>query len=331
MVVRTGADVELTSQGNRFLEASRQQLALWQFLGTNTAGGQILSQYATTDPKWDDDKPPDRALLNSYVPRVKQVVDVLRTGLLAAQPYFWGSEMLRILEQAAAALPTDIALREDDIPAPFGYVYFEEPLKIPILPDTMKYTNDPHADWLRGFMWFVVKSTKHDYNEFSISFLVEDNDVRRGGVVQGMVTMPWGMGLDEIIREGVAVNGIPYPEITTAKFRLAMASILLMQQPIMKRAKGKLGRAERRQWAQRTPSEPKEVEFVYLRPSRYVRTDESESVGVDWSCRWWVRPHWRTYARGTVDEKKVYIWPYIKGPDGKPIKQPSEKVFAVIR
>lgn len=49
---------------------------------------------------------------------------------------------------------------------------------------------------------------------------------------------------------------------------------------------------------------------------------------VDWSHRWWVKGHWRTYhvGPGRKEERPVYIQPFIKGPDDKPLAPPSETV-----
>jgi hypothetical protein len=88
-----------------------------------------------------------------------------------------------------------------------------------------------------------------------------------------------------------------------------------------------------------------EVNVVILRRARHVGPEPEESVRVDWSWRWVVQGHWRHLTNpkavpGTTVHRAVAIdgpkmgdkicavcggeltWvrPYIKGPDGKPIK-----------
>lgn len=68
------------------------------------------------------------------------------------------------------------------------------------------------------------------------------------------------------------------------------------------------------------------------RPDRNVSKEE-----VEWSHRWIVRGHWawRHCAEENADEgescrKRVYIHPYVKGPEDKPLIL-KEKVYAVVR
>lgn len=51
---------------------------------------------------------------------------------------------------------------------------------------------------------------------------------------------------------------------------------------------------------------------------------------VDWAWQWAVRGHWRDQPtkEGT---KLIWIHPYIKGPEDKPLKPDAGRVFAVTR
>lgn len=82
------------------------------------------------------------------------------------------------------------------------------------------------------------------------------------------------------------------------------------------------------------------VRIVYLR--RLPKTDTPDhddvdddgvvSKGVDWSCRWVVRPHFRSqpYGPGRTLRRTILVGPYVKGPDDKPLRTPVE-VKAVVR
>lgn len=52
---------------------------------------------------------------------------------------------------------------------------------------------------------------------------------------------------------------------------------------------------------------------------------------VDWSCRWVVSGHWRQqWYPSTQENRPIFISPYVKGPDDKPLKtDTAEKVFVV--
>jgi len=60
--------------------------------------------------------------------------------------------------------------------------------------------------------------------------------------------------------------------------------------------------------------------FTFDLPHRvYTGGADGEPVEqVDWSHRWWVRPHNRVLHRGTPMERTVRVRGYVKGPDGKP-------------
>ena len=83
-----------------------------------------------------------------------------------------------------------------------------------------------------------------------------------------------------------------------------------------------------------------EVHVVLLRRVRHATDEEGTSRDIDWSCRWVVQGHWRHRAepgnkhRGvkgdTADDgtalcalcgdRLYWVEPYIKGPDGRPLK-----------
>jgi hypothetical protein len=49
-------------------------------------------------------------------------------------------------------------------------------------------------------------------------------------------------------------------------------------------------------------------------------SNSTGDVNVDWSCRWWVRGHWRH-----LKNKKIWIKAYVKGPADKPWRDPPPK------
>jgi hypothetical protein len=70
---------------------------------------------------------------------------------------------------------------------------------------------------------------------------------------------------------------------------------------------------------------------VELRSKSYVKTTaDEERHQVDWAWQWAVRGHWRDQP--TKDGYKlIWIHPFIKGPEDKPLKPDAARVFAVTR
>jgi hypothetical protein len=57
-----------------------------------------------------------------------------------------------------------------------------------------------------------------------------------------------------------------------------------------------------------------------------------EGHAVDWTCRWFVRGHWRNqWCPGLKAHRPTWILPHTKGPQGKPLKISAERLFSVSR
>lgn len=120
-----------------------------------------------------------------------------------------------------------------------------------------------------------------------------------------------------------------WKEASANALRAFACGSLWLQQKIVITEYGKLDRhAERRLTRANTETS---VRVVHLRSKSYVRTTaEEEKRHVDWAWQWAVRGHWRDQPtkEGT---KLIWIHPYIKGPEDKPLKPDAGRVFAVTR
>jgi hypothetical protein len=75
------------------------------------------------------------------------------------------------------------------------------------------------------------------------------------------------------------------------------------------------------------------VRVVQLR-RRETQCQHSASAvsAAEWSCQWVVRGHWRQqFYPSKHANQPIWITPYVKGPDDKPLKPPRATVFAVVR
>jgi hypothetical protein len=75
------------------------------------------------------------------------------------------------------------------------------------------------------------------------------------------------------------------------------------------------------------------VGVVELRRTVYRdRHDPKDAAHVDWQHQWIVRGHWRKqWYPGKQKHSPVFVEPYVKGPDDKPLKPPRESVYLVKR
>lgn len=113
--------------------------------------------------------------------------------------------------------------------------------------------------------------------------------------------------------------------------RIIAAIGLFMQQRVVVSHIAHASRNVYKQTLIRTGKEPPELRIVKLRANESRIYERSESEGREWSMRWVVRGHWRSQWFPTKKaHSQVWIAPYIKGPEGKPVIG-SRKIFDVSR
>lgn len=122
----------------------------------------------------------------------------------------------------------------------------------------------------------------------------------------------------------------------TNSTRLLYAYWLLMTQTLTSVSKERGDRAQRRRMEREKL--PTEVVVVQFRKRRYINADTDETHeenAVEWSHRWIVGGHWRwqpykdPVSKGVI-KKRIWISPYVKGPEDKPLVAKS-KVFVLAK
>lgn len=72
------------------------------------------------------------------------------------------------------------------------------------------------------------------------------------------------------------------------------------------------------------------VRVVTLRPLAPRESEDSRDVS--WSCRWMVRGHWRKQYHPSDGSRRLrWVDPYVKGPEGLPLKTDRPRVYEVSR
>lgn len=118
--------------------------------------------------------------------------------------------------------------------------------------------------------------------------------------------------------------------------RILHAYWLLMSQTIVEKAKETGDRTQRRRLARENT--PSEVVVIQFRKRKYYneRGEETEeSKKIDWSHRWLVGGHWRWQpykdpVSGGEIKKRIWIAPYVKGPEDKPLIM-KDKVYVLAK
>ena len=151
---------------------------------------------------------------------------------------------------------------------------------------------------------------------------IDEHTYMRLPMVTATVLWPFGMSLVDVINSPTLVAGTANTAIAgTAAFALFFFGLIRERLHSFKR-----GAPKPDYTGTGIPPAPlsiyrqDSVRIVELRRVDPADTSHHEhGKHVDWSHRWEVKGHKRTYRRGRPDEYTVHIQPYVKGPKDKPL------------
>lgn len=232
------------------------------------------------------------------------------------ETFAWRSEMLAIALRAAASLNPAWAFHRSCLVAPTGYAFFEEPVGI--------------GDGLySGLLWNTVVEKPNGSGYDYYLQAGEWADDQRLGLMAFLVdareptTRYFAAFEDEPNDIG------PRRDDEADCFMFVAAALELASQKIATVDDVNPTRPSRRR-ARAWRPEPV-VRIIQLRRLETNQRSE-EAVPVDWRCRWIVGGHWREqWFPSTEVHRPVWISPYIKGPEEKPLKLANASVFVVSR
>lgn len=262
-----------------------------------------------------------------------------------ADPYYWSPEMCGVIDGTWREMP-DWTLRRETLAGHAGFFWFAQPFGVPCPASE----DGSHQDRLGGLIWTVDETLRvpdepshpaarergiNDAPEadpdgracvWLIPVTVEDGRPNTGR------SIPWFFGWSRSHVLGQWPDGGPLLAHNTAVGRIFSACLAFMEQRILVSRQESLPRATRKRAEAAFHHEPL-VRVVELRRRQAApaERESSDEVGA-WSCRWVVSGHWRQqYFPSTDEHRPIFILPYVKGPDDKPLKPPRAKVFAVVR
>jgi hypothetical protein len=105
----------------------------------------------------------------------------------------------------------------------------------------------------------------------------------------------------------------------------------LMQQTISMSTSERASRGVTKR-ALRVDYTAKNITVIRLRRPKAIKDDDAEPHLVDWSHRWYVGGHWRNQFYPSLNaHRQIWINPYIKGPEEKPLELRKMRVFELVR
>lgn len=296
-----------------------------------------------------------------------EAITELVAGLLeSASPYYVSRSIAQMLQDALPSVPDDTSLLPHDLPSRAGYVYIDEPhgWPVPVI------TPGGYQHFLKSFLFASgqVEDSK-GINVICFGYSTQPGRHGRlgGNDFTGQGRLAWQVwgSTDTVAHNTVnimesekftEVQGadstfgytyidvhkpyykrvdVPVPEYTgmvdSLEYHLrkmVAAVIHFMGQRIVKHVTHHPSRAV----ARRLPAHVADpvVQVITLRTREY-RSDDEATGEREYHTRWIVRGHWRNqWYPSEGRHKPIYVNPYVKGPEGAPVKN-ATKLFAVVK
>ncbi len=231
----------------------------------------------------------------------------LSEAILAADPYFVTDEWLQmVVDSGTIDLKWDSRL----LPSSHGFMGFERSFLIGPLPDGKTSRLLGPDPVMTALFW-----SPHPEGTF-IGFVLRDPSGQAKGL--GLAGGVWEEG--EMLSHRIRPPGDGEDEHAFRWILPGFAVLAAMlSQRITLTSDESVPRAARRRLGRGGNAHATSVQVIHLRlPQR----DPSDSPAAprDWSMRWIVRGHWREqWFPSEGVHKPVFVAPYVKGPDDKPL------------
>jgi hypothetical protein len=243
----------------------------------------------------------------------------MRASFMGATPFYVAGPICRLLAIGAGSFRLG-AFAVEDFPEPVGWVYFADPLPLPFDPVIGEGLIEAgHMPPLVGLHW-----VHNDRSFFAVTFFLSPP----AGFPCPVMTMlrKWPIG------EALTGHGIGEQPAETALWIYAQSLLHFMQQPLVTVGAQRTQNHGARKRALKVLGHDRAVNVVELRRRDNRGRDSRDSLAVDWSCQWFVRPHWRDqWFPRERRNKRIWIDGHVKGPPDKPFLPRLQTAYEVVR
>lgn len=313
------------------------QLDLWKFWAHDPRAPGVAADYvADRAARWAAGPPnyvagaaADEATFRTAATAAGRaiggILDRLPQTLFNAEPCWVEPDMLTLVEHAAGSFQPE-PLIPPDLITPIGFVYLPRPLYLPDIrgrrvsvrafawsPIEVSFGNDGTEHGGIALVLFSEWSDADDYHH--------GPRPDRGTGLQLLHATPW-------------VFDQPYPAAgsgITEVARIIQCFWRISSQTLATRVVSH-GTSPFRRRLERARFPEHYVTVIHLRRPAYHPADGAEPREVEWSHRWLVGGHWRAQPYPSLGiHRQVWISPYIKGPEDKPLVIRTARAFELVR
>jgi|SRR5580765_4718994 len=295
---------------------------------------------------WESNYGVNRArAVSAGMPKPEQTQMMIVEMLRNAQTYFVACDLAAGLAASTESLPNTV-IGHDTLPHQTGWLWLEQPLTIEGL---HLWDERDHKDaQLRAVAWTesFIQPTGRVYTAFQGPapedcphglglfgfFECGHNDHQPSPELIHFDTWLLGDRLEHLGPDLTGEYELDQTQLLVLFVRKFFLSFsLFAAQKIVTFESLHLERHAKRRLAHQGWSSDPLVRVVKLRRADHSASS-SESSESEWSCQWIVRGHWRQqFYPSKHTNHPLWITPYVKGPEDKPLKPPRATVFAVVR
>jgi len=250
-----------------------------------------------------------------------------------AVPYFWAAEQCAMVESLAESVPGTWAPAPEGVESEAGFFLFARPFDLG--------SKAPLA--ALAWRWFIgnvrVKGTAFRPGDETLGAALQlEYFVALRGSGQPFPIGGWvsgGESIDDFLTKVLATGP---SELTMERdefirlIRIVAASFAFLEQRILIRRAATPSRPERRRLGLPRAASTPLVYVVTLRRTLAIKARERGEHPIEWANRWIVRGHWRQqWFPSQARHRPIWIYPYEKGPEDRPLRTPGARLFAVTR
>lgn len=277
-----------------------------------------------------------------------------RTDLAAlnrATPFYWNARTTEIVRALAPSFNLDeIRCTRNLFYCDVGWAYFGEtsPFEIKI----KVHERDRNRAEVAGFAldalapvkaicWYIFGAQNRPYLGATAWAPHNQIEETREWLMSEIIPMLWistaldepmssQLTGDELTFRGIEDDRTEYEVRCLKQFLVASGTFL--RQNFLSAAPTPPERHARKRM-ERAGYEPRPISVIQLRKTERTALGRAgEPAAVDWACQWTVGGHVRQQWYPSLGEHlPVYIHPYIKGPEGKPLKPRTTPIYSVTR
>lgn len=264
---------------------------------------------------------------------LEHLSEAVEVSIFNADPIYVDPDMMTIAESAMDSFAPE-PLQPTDLITPDGFMVLPRAIRFPDVRYKevanrallwYSYTFKGHNAIDRTqtidvpgiiFMMFSHVDDKDDYWDEAAYLALRKHRLGSNKLVLNHVE-PWAFGTSHKVTDIRAID--KYVQVF---WRLLVQTITVKSEARPSR--------EYRKRAQKEKFPDKNITVVTLRRPKGESTGERNSV--EWTHRWLVGGHWRNQWFPSLSQhRQIWISPYIKGPEDKPLEVRKLRVFELVR